>query len=89
MTVEPTPLHLPILQALDELEAMLPDLRARYGEPGDRMEAFAAIADPILERAAQMDHGHDHDGCWDMASHRIQQMLEAAGWVDAQGQAID
>lgn len=89
MTAEPTPLHLPILQALDDLEAQLPELRARYPEPGDRMEAFAALADPILDYAEKLDRGHDHDGCWDVASRRIEAMLESAGWVDANGMVLD
>lgn len=88
MTTERTALHMPILQSLDELEAQLPLLRARYAEPGDRMEAFAAIADPILDHASKLDRSHDHGGCWEMASHRIELMLTSAGWIDADGRAI-
>lgn len=89
MTAEPTPLHQPLLQALDDLEAQLSDLRSQYGDPGDRMEAFATLADPILAHASLMDCGHDHDGCFDMVANRIDEMLKSAGWIDEQGQVTD
>lgn len=78
----------PLIDALDALESRLPQLRIECPDPGTRMEAFATLADPILDRAVSMDRGHDHDGCWDMASHRITTMLVDAGWIDEAGTVL-
>ncbi|GAB3749729.1 hypothetical protein [Lysobacter olei] len=79
----------PILDALDDLEVMIPELRAAYTDSGARLAAFAALAGPIRNEAARMERTHDLHGCCDMVSHRIDRMLLEAGWMDEAGTAID
>lgn len=78
-----------LLERCNHLEGQLPALRREYPEPGDRMEGFAALADPILEDANRSDGGHDHCLAWVTIQGLIDEMLIKAGWVDQHGAVLD
>ena len=71
-----------LMAQCDELEANLRTLAAEYECPGERLEAFAGIADEILHEAALSDDGHDHCIAHLAVQERLDAMLVKAGWVD-------
>ena len=73
----------------DELEASLPAMAEQYPDMGERMMAFAGIADEILHDAYTCDDGHDHCIAQIAAQGRVDDMLLKAGWRDRDGNLID
>jgi hypothetical protein len=46
------------VEALDRLEALMPDMMKQYTEDGDLLEAFAGEADCIEHAASDADHDY-------------------------------
>ena len=74
-----------LMAQCDELDASLPTFAPEYECEGERMEAFAGIADEILHQAALSDDPHDHCIAHVAVLERIDAMLIKAGWVDPKG----
>lgn len=72
-----------LMSRCDELEAALQCLAREYECPGERMEAFAAIADEILADACRCDDPHDHCIAQVAVIGRLDAMLVKAGWIGA------
>lgn len=71
-----------LMARCDALEAGLAALGAEYECPGERMEAFAGIAEEILHDAALSDDPHDHCVAHLAVQERLDAMLVKVGWID-------
>lgn len=70
-----------LMARCDALEASLAALGAEYECPGERMEAFAGIAEDILHDAALSLDPHDHSVAHLAVQERLDGMLIKAGWI--------